>query len=129
MEPLILHLLMIAYAVCSALHESSVVRGARAYWPVNNPYEKPFHKWGAAMTVIFSLSLIHYGWQYPLLSLLWYWLLFDIVLNKRTSKRWDYVGETAFIDRLLHRLPGNPALIKSILCALAILVIHHQISL
>lgn len=35
---------------------------------------------------------------------LWIWLVFDIALNKFTGEQWDYIGETAWLDRKLNAL-------------------------
>lgn len=125
---------IIAYAIASALHHAPAVTAFREYVPTPNPYERPFHRWaGAQATVVavsISLGLLSYQslvWCIVsgVLSFLWYWLLFDIVLNKSTGKSWDYLGGGSELDRMLKRNFGsNAGQIKAVCIVVVIILLN-----
>lgn len=106
---LLLQALIIFYAYASARSEASVVQAMRDYVPVNNPYSKSFHLWGAFMTLAFAASFLFHGWEMVALAILWYWIVFDLALNIITKgwDEYDYIGETSAIDKVLRKWFGE----------------------
>jgi hypothetical protein len=102
-------LLIIAYSIASALQEIPVIKMARDYVPVGNPYSQPFHLWGWIMTAIVGniLALLHPSFGEAFLSLLlsalWYWLLFDAVVSKAVHDTLFYVGDTSDVDKIIKK--------------------------
>lgn len=93
----------ILFAFVFAMQQAPAVKAFRDYVPINNPYIKLYHRFG------WILSALVIGYISPLnlhllINCLWYWLVFDIVLNKATGKPFDYIGETAWIDKQLNKL-------------------------
>jgi hypothetical protein len=102
-------LLIIAYAIASALQEVPVIKMARDYVPHGNPYSQPFHLWGWIMTAIVGniLAILQPSFGEALLSLLlsalWYWLLFDVVVSKAVHDTLFYVGDTSDVDKIIKK--------------------------
>ena len=129
---IISQLLMIIYALFSAWHHAPAVNAMREYAPTPNIYEDPFHFWSAGQVTIvaicISLGILSY---HPLLwcivsgflSVAWYWLLFDIVLNKGTGKSWDYLGNDATLDRFLKKRFGKTGGEVKAVCLVVIILI------
>jgi hypothetical protein len=100
---LISQILTIAFAVAFALQQSSAVRSFRDYVPVNNPHIKKYHKWGWCVAAVVVIGISPFN-LHILINALWYWLVFDIDINKATGKGWDYVGSTAWYDKMLNKI-------------------------
>lgn len=104
-------LLVILYAWCSAQQEIPVVKMAKDYVPHGNPYQQPFHFWGWCMTAIVGAILTLFTGCFLTLftSALWYSLLFDGWLNLGVGQPFNYIGQTAWIDKKLWALFGKKA--------------------
>ena len=64
------------------------------------------HVRGAALRLI-CLAPASYlmGWQFIPLILFAYWILFEGFYNLLIGQKWNYVGETARIDKLQRKYP------------------------
>jgi hypothetical protein len=95
--------------------------------------EKKFHFANGAVKIIYSLS-VTMAMGLPLFERLIcfftlgliQWLVFDIALNLFLKKTWDYIGDTAWIDKHLTRLMphGDAGEVKAILCLLFIIALN-----
>jgi hypothetical protein len=67
----------------------------------SNEANKMWHLWKAVNQVSFlALGFIYEGWKLGLLSLVLYWIVFDIGVNVIALKqKWNYVGRTSAIDK------------------------------
>jgi hypothetical protein len=131
---IISQVLMIIYIRFASWHHAPGVNAMREYVPTPNPYENPFHFWSwfqaAIVALSLSLGLISYqplSWCIVMgvLCAVWYWLLFDPMLNLGTGKSWDYLGSGSTMDRWLKRRFGNNAgEYKAIIMLLLIILIN-----
>jgi hypothetical protein len=92
--------------------------------------EKKFHAANAVVKVIYSaaVSVSLYGFTAKAIICFFtigfiQWFVFDIALNLFLKKTWDYLGDTAKIDKVLtHWFPhGSAGLKKAIFCFLVII--------
>ncbi len=125
---IIAQIIMIAYAIASAKQEIPVVRLMMTQ-EVKNSYVKPFHVWGAVMTIIVCAlcALMQEAILHRIIifvvSGMWYWLVFDIALNNGIGKSWNYVGNTSAIDKKLTKLFSSLAgEVKSVACVVLIII-------
>jgi hypothetical protein len=95
--------------------------------------EKRFHRANAAVKIVYSLavtlSLNLPFWDRMIvfhLLLLIQWLVFDIALNLLLKKTWDYIGDTAQIDKFLNKLfpSGDAGEVKAIVVATVIIALN-----
>lgn len=94
--------------------------------------EKQFHVANALLSFMFlftvTIALQEVWWQSILSFLLLgfvYYLTFDIALNKLLGKRWDYIGNTARLDRLIKGWFGEHAgRTKALICLIVIIVLN-----
>jgi hypothetical protein len=128
----ILQFVMIVYAIASARQEKDVVQAFLDYVPIGNKYSKGFHNSGAFMTTcmaavisLVTTDIVTVAISF-FLSLLWYWIVFDIALNKYTGKNWDYIGQTAKLDKALNQMfpHGDGGEVKAIACLVFIILLN-----
>lgn len=93
---------------------------------------KKFHAANSMVKIIYSASVClsfyppgyRFGFFFVILSLI-QWFVFDIALNVFLSKRWDYIGRTAWIDKVLNAVFGSVAgKVKAIICIAAIITLN-----
>lgn len=103
-------LIIIAYAFEMAMFQATIIKGMRAYWPVNNPYSKPFHSfgWMMAATVGITLAVLQDAMLLQMASIvasaLWYSLVFDIVIGWKVYDNLFYLGDTSGVDNTIKKV-------------------------
>lgn len=81
------------------------------------------HRLGAVIRGIFGLAV--YGSpEFPIYLSLW-WIFFDLYFNYISNQPLLYVGKTADLDKLLHKIPFNPLVVK--ITALIISVVIYSV--
>jgi len=139
----LVQILFIVYACFSATEEAAWSWGYRNIMMPSDQRDRQqdkAHDFGAsAVGVVIVMASMPFLWfLFPnvgdmilyfvssaLLSVLWYWLLFDIVYAKSIGKNWDYIGETASTDnRLVEWFGKNAGEIKAVACVVLILIIN-----
>ena len=91
-------ILAVIYAVASAKHDAPAILKFRNSG-VSSPEMAVFHRYNnwmkAAICVLESCAFSPF-WKDAIFaglsSFLWIYLLFDIVVNKNTGMKWDYIG-------------------------------------
>jgi hypothetical protein len=105
----------IIFVLFTAHEEVQVIRMMRDYVPKPNPYNEPFHFYGGGASIVpgVLVMMCQNTWLtialIPFICAMWYWLLFDYVINTEVFEKWDYVGYTSKIDKWLRRHWGNKA--------------------
>ena len=80
----------------------------------------PNHKLGAVIRGIFGLAV--YGIpEFPIYLSLW-WIFFDLYFNHRSKQPLLYVGKTADLDKLLHKIPFNPLVTKITVLIISVVI-------
>ena len=107
------NLLIGLYAYCMARFQAAIVLGMITYWPQENPYTKPFHKFGGALALLTAmvLSIAVYAFSHSwwkagaayITSDAIYFFLFNGLIGKKVWGDWWYLGTTAATDRILHK--------------------------
>lgn len=71
-------------------------------------HSRTWHKYQALVQGVFFVTLgiaSHNVWI-PLICAALFWLIFDIIVNTQgLNQKWNYVGKTAWIDRMYQKLP------------------------
>lgn len=125
LQIILLQLITIGFNIFLAENQSSAVTRMRDYG-AERKEEKRFHLssfmirfmfCGVAASYAFLLGVN--GWAVLLLLGLLSWLVFDLALNVFTGKKWHYLGDTAFLDRLVRN--GK---LKAAIVALFILILN-----
>lgn len=109
---ILLQLLTVAFAIALAWLNKWPVRLMRWYGMPLKKSEMEFHAANAAVKVLWAVAIIissnsvKLKWSNSttleiLLLLIIQWLVFDPALNLFTGKRWDYLGQTAWLDKLV----------------------------
>jgi hypothetical protein len=128
---LVLQLLFLfLYTKPMAQFQEPVVKGMIDYWPVNNPYTGPFHRFGWQLAAFFGVivTLLHAGvlivahtyglcnlWALctclftPALCAIWHWKVFDEAIGGRVYNKVDYIGSSSRLDKWLIKKYGEDA--------------------
>lgn len=76
------------------------------YRNVNRPNGSVNHTVGGALRLaMLALSIIFLGWWAIPMVLFVYWILFPGIFNLLIRQDWDYVGNTAYLDKLERKYP------------------------
>lgn len=95
--------------------------------------EKRFHAANAIVKIIYAASVAIAFSGFTVSTLIAFftvgfiqWFVFDIALNKFLQKTWDYLGDTAWIDKRLTKLfpNGTAGKIKAIICVIVIVFLN-----
>jgi hypothetical protein len=100
---------MMIFAILFAWQQSSAIKLFIDYVPKGDGRNmKNYHKAGGALALVVAVFIslfAHSTFVTTLLAcLILYWLVFDIALNLMLDKPWDYIGETAMTDKMLHKM-------------------------
>lgn len=127
----IAQLAILCFAFSMAKFQVPIIKGMRAYWPVNNPYSKPFHTFGRMVGCIVAIPFILFQpdiitkIEIALLSVAWYSLVFDITIGAGVYDNAFYLGHTSRFDAKEASVLGKKAgLWKAIICIVVILVLN-----
>lgn len=80
----------------------------------------PNHKLGAVIRGIFGLAVFSIP-EFPLYLSLW-WIFFDLYFNYRSKQPLLYVGKTADLDNLLHKIPFNTLVTKITVLIISVVI-------
>lgn len=68
--------------------------------------KKVNHTRGALLRLIGIVPAAYFmGWVSAPMLLFWYWVLFNGLYNVFIGKEWEFVGTTAWIDRMIRKHP------------------------
>lgn len=122
---MLLHqLLTIAFAIaCAYLNKWPVIMFRKT--GAVKQMERQFHAGNAAVKILFAFTAYYHSDMvvFFFILLLIQWVVFDIFLNLFTGKPWDYVGKTAWMDRMLQKL-GNAGEAKAIIVVGIVVVLN-----
>lgn len=107
---MILQVVTALFAIALAWANEWPVKLMRDYWAdgSHTKQERSFHAANAAVKALWGLTLAYacYGlsvtalWFAAILGLI-LWFVFDIALNLFTGQKWDYLGQTAWLDKVV----------------------------
>jgi hypothetical protein len=118
------------YTSPMAKFQEPIVKGMINYWPVNNPYSAPFHRFGWSMAFRYAILIliIHaivivfsylLGWCSlwmlftcictVALCMLWHWKSFDEDMGAYLHNNRFYIGDTSWWDEWLIKHYGQDA--------------------
>jgi hypothetical protein len=119
----------IVFSIGYAFQQAAAVKMFWDYLPINNPYVNKYHRGGAFVALAFIVGVSGFSWLI-VLNCFWYWLAFDIALNKFTGRSWDYVGHTSKVDKWLHSLTlhDDAGEMKATFCVGAIIFLNIILS-
>ena len=125
---ILLQILTVFFAIaCAWLNKWPVV--TFRYHGLSKDGEKDFHAANGFVKVLwaFVIEVLLTGpyWhkvQFFFLLLLIQWLVFDIALNLFTGKSWHYLGQTAWLDKLVKNGKVKAAVVLALIIALNFLL-------
>lgn len=121
---ILLQLLTVAFAVACAWLNSVPVNGMIRYgakkWESSefhqaNAVVKSF--WALTLTLLVTGDLLHKA-LFAIILWLVQWLVFDPVLNIFIHHKWDYLGETSWLDRTVKNGRIKAAEVLAVIIAL-----------
>lgn len=85
----------------------------------------------AALLIIMSIVDAHFSgvhwWQSFLLSIGWYWLIFDYSINLVTNQYWSFLGSTSWLDQQLNKTDGYIILFMKIWFFLLCIGVYYHL--
>ena len=93
--------------------EVVTVKMQREYVPTPNPFNEPFHFYGYGASFIVGFILTVYQrealafWLTPFTTALVYWMTFNVNLNMGLDWKWNRIGRSSWIDKMLWKRFGK----------------------